>query len=202
MKSVSSYFIKKIIALIKISTFLITFCSLNTLAESKINVNALAGKCVACHGQNGVSSNDEWPNLAGQKQGYLIKEITAFRNGIRNNVLMSPMVKDLSDNEISALAEYFSKQINTTKLSDNNQNIKGKHVRARCVSCHGMKGYTVNDEWPNLAGQKRSYLQKQLFAFKDGKRKSPIMEVIAKELSKQQIIDVAEYFSQQPVQAK
>jgi cytochrome c553 len=41
-----------------------------------------------------------------------------------------------------------------------------------------------------------------LFAFENGKRKSPIMEVIAKELSKNQIMDVAEYLSQQQAQVK
>jgi cytochrome c553 len=202
MKSVHLYIVKKIIAIIPAFTFLIALCSLNTLAESKVDVNALASKCIACHGQKGISLNDEWPNLAGQKKGYLIKEITAFRNGTRNNLLMSPIVKNLSDSEIFALAEYFSNKINTTKLANGKQNIKGKHVRARCISCHGMTGFTVNDLWPNLAGQKRIYLQNQLFAFKNGKRKSPIMEVIAKELSKQQIINVAEYFSQQPAQVK
>lgn len=196
-----SKIMNKITVIIKAGVLLISFCSVNVLATSAIDAKTLANKCIACHGSQGVSSNSAWPNLAGQKQGYLIKEITAFRDGMRENPLMSPMVKGLSDNEIVALAEYFAMQVNTTKAA-NNENIAGKHVRARCVSCHGMTGVTVNDLWPNLAGQKPDYLQKQLMAFKDGKRQSPIMNVIAEELTHQQIQDVAEYYSQQPAQVK
>jgi len=197
MQFVTSPFMKPIKTLIKTAALLIPLYCANTWAEAKVDVNALANKCVACHGEKGISSNSDWPNLAGQKRGYLIKEITAFREGTRKNSLMSPMVQHLNDSEVFALAEYFSTQINVTKAKAQ-ENINGKHVRARCISCHGMKGFTVNDLWPNLAGQKKSYLQKQLIAFKSGIRKSPIMEVIAKELDEKQIADVAEYFSQQP----
>ena len=71
-----------------------------------------------------------------------------------------------------------------------------KNVRAYCISCHGKHGITVNEEWPNLAGQQKDYLQKQLLAFRDGTRNGPIMQVIAKELNEAQIEAVAEYYSQ------
>ncbi len=196
MQLVSSQIKKKLSTTFKTAALLAVTYSVSALAQPKVDINALAGQCIACHGQQGVSSNDQWPNLAGQKQAYLIKEISAFRGGARQNTLMTPMVKDLSDTEIRALASYFSSQVNTTKPAAS-ENIAGKHVRARCVSCHGMKGFTVNSLWPNLAGQKSKYLQNQLQAFKSGERKSPIMEVIAKELNEQQIADVAEYYSQQ-----
>ena len=64
--------------------------------------------CTACHGKNGISSNSEWPNLAGQQEAYLKNQIKAFRDGVRENVLMSPMVSNLSDQEIEDLAAYFS----------------------------------------------------------------------------------------------
>lgn len=64
--------------------------------------------CAACHGPAGISPNDQWPNLAGQKQGYLIKQITAFRDGQRNDPMMAPMVKNLTDEDIANLAAYFA----------------------------------------------------------------------------------------------
>ena len=75
--------------------------------------DAAAGKaksavCAACHGQNGISGNDIWPNLAGQKKGYLVKQLKAFRDGTRNDPSMAPMVKPLSDTDIENLAEYYS----------------------------------------------------------------------------------------------
>ncbi len=47
--------------------------------------DAAAGKskstvCAACHGAEGISANDLWPNLAGQKPGYLTKQMKAFRD--------------------------------------------------------------------------------------------------------------------------
>ena len=75
--------------------------------------DAAAGKskstvCAACHGAAGVSSNDIWPNLAGQKPGYLVKQMKAFRDGARKDPMMSPMASALSDDDIANLAAYFS----------------------------------------------------------------------------------------------
>ena len=58
--------------------------------------DAAAGKaksatCAACHGAEGISANDIWPNLAGQKEGYLIKQMKAFKDGTRKDPMMSPM---------------------------------------------------------------------------------------------------------------
>ncbi len=69
---------------------------------------AKAGTCVACHGANGISPNPEWPNLAGQKDKYLANQLRAFRDGTRENALMLPMAKPLSDEDIENLAAYFS----------------------------------------------------------------------------------------------
>jgi cytochrome c553 len=49
-----------------------------------------------------------WPNLAGQKEGYLVKQIKAFRDGVRSDPMMSPMAKPLTDADIDNLAAYFS----------------------------------------------------------------------------------------------
>jgi cytochrome c553 len=66
--------------------------------------------CENCHGPNGNSVTDEWPNLAGQKEVYLINQLTMFRGGIRRNRVMSPLAQQLSDDDIKALASYFAKQ--------------------------------------------------------------------------------------------
>ena len=51
-----------------------------------------AATCMTCHGEAGISPNDLWPNLAGQKEGYLVKQIKAFRDGDRVDPMMAPMV--------------------------------------------------------------------------------------------------------------
>lgn len=75
--------------------------------------DAAAGKaksvtCAGCHGASGISSNDLWPNLAGQKAGYLTKQIKAFRDGQRNDPMMSSMVKALSDQDAENLGAYYA----------------------------------------------------------------------------------------------
>ena len=75
--------------------------------------DAAAGKaksiaCAGCHGANGISSNEMWPNLAGQKATYLAKQIKAFRDGQRNDPMMSNMVKTLTDQDADDLAAYYS----------------------------------------------------------------------------------------------
>src|SRR5580765_7159173 len=66
--------------------------------------------CVACHGVSGVSPNEAWPNLAGQKPAYLVKQMKAFRDGTRTDPLMSPMAKPLSDKDIDNFAAFYSMQ--------------------------------------------------------------------------------------------
>ncbi len=58
--------------------------------------NAAAGKaksatCAGCHGAAGVSANPLWPNLAGQQDAYLVKQLKAFRDGGRQDPMMVPM---------------------------------------------------------------------------------------------------------------
>ncbi len=66
--------------------------------------------CVACHGPAGVSTNPLWPNLAGQHEAYLAKQIKAFKDGVRKDPLMTPMVAGLSDKDIANLAAYYAAQ--------------------------------------------------------------------------------------------
>ena len=68
------------------------------------------GACVACHGSNGVSSNPEWPNLAGQKAGYLARQLRAFRDGTRSNPAMTQFVSNLSDADIEQIAAWYAGQ--------------------------------------------------------------------------------------------
>lgn len=67
-----------------------------------------SGSCVGCHGPAGISSNPLWPNLAGQQQGYLARQLKAFRDGSRTDPMMEAMAKPLSDEDIANLAAYYN----------------------------------------------------------------------------------------------
>ncbi len=75
--------------------------------------DAAAGKakamvCAACHGADGTSATDMWPNLKGQKAGYLVKQLKAFKDGSRKDPTMAGMAAGLSDDDINNLAAYYS----------------------------------------------------------------------------------------------
>jgi len=73
----------------------------------------------------------------------------------------------------------------------------GKQKAAVCAACHGADGNSTNPLWPKLAGQTARYLYLQLRDFKEGRRKDPLMSPMAANLSRDDMLDLAEYFSSQ-----
>ena len=71
----------------------------------------------------------------------------------------------------------------------------GRSKAASCSGCHGVNGVSANPLWPNLAGQKRAYLAKQLKAFRDGSRSDPMMTPMAKPLTDADIENLAAYYA-------
>ena len=71
---------------------------------------ALAKNCAACHGETGVGSNPAWPNFAGQKPGYLVNVLKAFKAGLRKDPMMAAVSRSLSDTDIANLAAYYAAQ--------------------------------------------------------------------------------------------
>lgn len=76
----------------------------------------------------------------------------------------------------------------------------GQTKAAACGACHGPDGNSPSDAFPKIAGQHASYAVEQLKAFKDGKRKDPMMTGQAAPLSDQDMLDVAAFFSTQTPQ--
>ena len=86
-----------------------------SLASMNIAVagDAAAGKekaatCAGCHGADGIGTQPLFPNLKGQKEGYLKKTLQDFKAGTRKNSIMTGMAGTLSDEDIDNLAAYFS----------------------------------------------------------------------------------------------
>lgn len=82
--------------------------SLPTLAGDVEAGKAKSVMCAACHGPAGISISPIWPNLAGQKEAYLVKQIKAFKSGERIDPSMAPMVSGLTDADIDNLAAYYA----------------------------------------------------------------------------------------------
>jgi cytochrome c553 len=67
-----------------------------------------------------------------------------------------------------------------------------------CAGCHGVDGKPADKTIPTIWGQKAGYIYIELRDFKRGDRKSDIMQWIASSLERQDMLDIAEYFSQKP----
>ena len=83
------------------------------LASPAFAGDAAAGKakaatCAACHGAEGVSAVPMYPNLAGQKEAYLVKQLKDFKAGTRKDPVMSAMAMPLSDEDIANISAYYA----------------------------------------------------------------------------------------------
>ena len=127
-----------------------------------------AALCAACHGPDGISLNPIYPSLAGQHYDYLVKQMQAFKSGKRNDPVMTPMAKPLSDADIENLSAWYASQKpseaeasykgapsgidpKTVKKKALGEQLEGKELAAantiyfqRCAGCHGVlrKGAT------------------------------------------------------------
>lgn len=69
---------------------------------------AKAAVCAGCHGPKGISFAPMYPNLAGQKDAYLVTQLKAFKAKTRVNATMNAMAAPLSNTDIANLAAHFS----------------------------------------------------------------------------------------------
>ncbi len=68
---------------------------------------AKSASCAGCHGPAGISMIPMYPNIAGQKSQYLVKQLKAFRDGSRKDPVMGAMAKPLTDEDIENVSAYF-----------------------------------------------------------------------------------------------
>jgi cytochrome c553 len=74
----------------------------------------------------------------------------------------------------------------------------GRAKAAPCAACHGADGNSPVGNFPNLAGQTWRYIYVQLKDFKEGRRGDPVMSAFAAPLSRQDMIDIANFYAAQP----
>lgn len=169
--------------------------------------------CVACHGQDGNSTQPANPILAGQHASYTAKQLANFKSeggkpAQRPSNVMSAMVANLSAADMRNLAAYFALQkprpraARDAELVSLGQAIYRGGVAAKeiaaCSACHGPTGAGVPTQYPRLAGQYAEYIAAQLRAFRAGARANDpnrMMRAIAEKLSDNDIAAVAEYIS-------
>ncbi|MEZ8188423.1 cytochrome c [Vibrio sp. 1F279] len=67
--------------------------------------------CMTCHGVDGISTQDPYPNLRGQKVGYLISSLKDYQTRERTSglaILMQQQADTLSDQDIRDISYFYS----------------------------------------------------------------------------------------------
>lgn len=156
-----------------------------------------AAACSRCHGADGISPNDTWPNLAGQHADYLARILGAYKTGAQKDVVMTPLAQALSDADVRNLAVYYASLSCRTAPIETpvGDAAAGRVLANNCIACHGEAGGTGNAAWPDLAGQKPGYLINVLKAFRAGLRQDPMMAGVARSLSDTDIANLAAYYA-------
>ena len=157
----------------------------------------LSSTCLGCHGvvsYNNIYPTYKVPKLGNQHKDYIVSALKAYRSGERLHPTMRAHAVNLSDVEISKIADYFS----SFKLSE--QKIQSSDIKMideanSCVGCHGADGNSMVPSFPKIAGQYEDYLYQALKSYQNGQRTNAIMSGIANTLNEKQMKKLSKYFS-------
>jgi cytochrome c553 len=163
----------------------------------------LSLRCTMCHGARGMSEANT-PNLAGQYAAVVYKQLHDFASGARQNAVMSPMVRSLSDQDMRDLAAYYSslpRQVPKQPVYGSNAPdvvVHGAPLRniAACATCHGGIDHKTGSPW--LDGLSAAYTKAQLQAFASGTRRNDIsgqMRNVARNMTPDEIAQAASWYA-------
>jgi cytochrome c553 len=165
-----------------------------------------SGVCVACHSNDGSRGSPANPILQGQHAEYLVKQLTEFKAGQRNNPIMRGIASTLSADDMKNVAAFyatkqakpgFAKSKDTVALGEKiyRGGIADRSIPA-CAGCHSPTGGGIPAQYPRLAGQHADYAEAQLVAFRGGVRANSVpMTGIAAKMNDREIKAVADYIA-------
>lgn len=171
------------------------------LAKGQASFTAV---CAACHGPDGNSLVPDYPKLAQQHPEYLIKQLTEFKAGKRQNAIMLGFSSTLSEDDMRNIAYW----VTTNKASagaaaDADLIAQGQRIYVggvlernipACAGCHGPTAAGIPAQYPRLHGQQVNYVLAQLNTFRSGERSNNVaMAGVAAKLNDREIKAVAEY---------
>jgi sulfide dehydrogenase cytochrome subunit len=172
-----------------------------SLASDK--TKALANTCNACHGLNGVSVGPSMPSIGGLSEAYLKAVMTQWKKGDRYSATMGRHFTGYTEDELAALATYFSKLpwVPVVQPASADVLAKGKEATERCETCHGATGSEPDDEMtPRLNGQWAQYMELELMKYRTETIKMPHrkMRGNAKKLAEDAVPASAQFYAAQP----
>ena len=133
-------------------------------ANAADDIEAKAQMCDACHGQNGVPTDPKTiPIIWGQQQSYLVKQLHDYRSGDRDDPIMSPIAKQLAQEDLRKIAAYFAAKnwpVQTAAAAP----ASPPNGIAQCQPCH-QPNFAGGPPAPRLAGLSYEYLLASMRSF-------------------------------------
>jgi len=154
--------------------------------------------CLGCHGiEHYKNSYPKYsvPKLGGQHASYIVAALGEYQAGARWHPTMQGYANTLSERDRADVAAYFASLVAPSAGAEPVGTPPEK--AAACVACHGNNGRGTTDDYPNLGGQHADYIAQALNDYRLGKRKNPIMQPFAQQLSQDDIHALAKFFSAQ-----
>lgn len=163
------------------------------------NGRKLAYACMGCHGIDSAKNaypKYSVPKLGGQNAAYIMAALQEYAAGDRWHPTMKGYATTLSLEDRADLAAWFAA---AAPPDVGGGQVGTPPAKAEtCAACHGKNGKGTTPGYPNIGGQHADYLAQALNDYRLGKRKNPIMEPFAQQLSREDIDAIAAYFSKQP----
>ena len=159
----------------------------------------LSSTCLGCHGvasYNNIYPTYKVPKLGNQHKDYIISALKAYKSGERSHPTMRAHASNLSDSDITKIAEYFSSYKVEEKIVVSAE-IKMIDEANSCVGCHGADGNSMIPTFPKIGGQYQDYLYHALKSYQNGDRNNAIMRGIASTLNEKQMKKLSKYYSSQ-----
>ena len=129
--------------------------------------------CGACHGEDGNSRMEKIPSLAGQPAFFILNQLFLMREGVRKVEAMAPFVKELKDEDLTALSEHFSRLAPKRSVEPTDPALAKRGaeiaVKRACGSCH-LPSLAGQEQMPRLAKQRIDYLVPTLKSYRDSPR--------------------------------
>jgi cytochrome c553 len=162
--------------------------------------------CKACHGLDGKGLAPGIPNLAAQREGYLLASLKEYKEGKRPHAALRDMAANMSDADMRNVAVYFAGLPPVAAASKgapagSSLYEEGKALAAACTKCHGEDGNSKTPGTPSLAGQQPHYLVAAIQEYHQGERQTAAMKSMLTGVDRLELEKLGLYFaSQTPVQ--
>ena len=160
----------------------------------------LAYTCQGCHSipnYKNVYPTYSVPKLSGQRPEYLVAALRAYKSGERSHGTMHSQASGMSEQDMADIASYLAGASVLTKSANDVPATARPKASETCLACHGTNGVGITADYPTIAGQHKDYIERALHDYQKGGRKNPIMAGMAQTLTKEDIEQLAEYYSKQ-----